>query len=83
MLFAFLGVTVAFSVLLLPTFRFVLLFEILTLVTGCFTTILHFASLIPSVDFALIVAVPLDFAVTTPLLLTVATLELLDDHFPD
>ena len=66
---ALLGVTVAVNVSLLPVSIVVdVLFKLtpVTLTVGFFTVTLHVAVLLPSAVLTVIVAVPADFAVTTP-----------------
>ena len=87
LLFAFLGLTVAFRVTVfcfeLPfTFKLADFLLSLTLVTGCLTVTFTVAYLLlPSNAITLIVAVPLPFAVILPLWFTVATLALELVHF--
>ena len=78
---AFAGEIVATSVIV--AFGFTCAFVLFNVipVTGTFTVILQVAcTSLPSVDFAVIIALPLTFVVTNPLLSTVATASLLLLH---
>ena len=77
-----LGDTVAVNVRVFPTFKLADVLFNLTLVAliGFLTVTLHVATLFPSFVFTVIVAVPVDTAVTFPNSSTVATLELLLSH---
>ena len=74
-----LGLSIAFSVYVLPLFTEIAVLISLTEVAGVSTFTVHTADL-PLVVFAVIVAVPCAFAVTTPLADTVAIFVLLDVH---
>jgi len=80
LLLAFVGFTVALNFMVFPFFRDADILLNFTLVTGWVTVTAHVATLPPLTDEAIIKVVPLVFAVTFPVDVTEAILELADVH---